>query len=135
MGVAVGQAQNDFLAIDYVRMAMPKGGEERARAFYGDVLGMTELKRPAAISADAGVWFSGGEGGAVQLRLGAEAEFEPAVSSHPAVLVADIDGLAERLEASGHVVVRDDELDSLRRLFCVDPFGNRLEFVEAFGGE
>ncbi len=131
----MGQAQNDFLAFDHVRMAMPKGGEERARGFYGGVLGMSELKKPAALSADAGLWFSGGEGGAVQFRLGVEAAFEPVINSHPAVLVADMDDVAERLEASGHVVVRDDELDGIRRLFCVDPFGNRLEFVEAFGGE
>ncbi|RYF93923.1 MAG: glyoxalase, partial [Caulobacteraceae bacterium] len=30
-------------AIDHVQIAIPPGGEERARPFYGDLLGLTEV--------------------------------------------------------------------------------------------
>ena len=52
--------------------AMPAGEEDRARAFYGDVLGMTEAPKPAVLAARGGVWFTAG---AVALQLGVEAEF------------------------------------------------------------
>jgi 4-hydroxyphenylpyruvate dioxygenase-like putative hemolysin len=35
-----------FTAIDHVQLAMPTGEEDRARAFYCTLLGMTELPKP-----------------------------------------------------------------------------------------
>ncbi len=34
-------------ALDYVQLAMPPGEEDRARAFYRDVLGLAEVPKPA----------------------------------------------------------------------------------------
>jgi catechol 2,3-dioxygenase-like lactoylglutathione lyase family enzyme len=31
-----------FTAIDHVQLAMPPGGEDEARHFYGDILGMVD---------------------------------------------------------------------------------------------
>jgi catechol 2,3-dioxygenase-like lactoylglutathione lyase family enzyme len=36
-----------FTAIDHVQLAIPAGEEDRARAFYRDLLGMVELAKPA----------------------------------------------------------------------------------------
>ena len=33
-------------SIDHVQLAMPRGSEDHARLFYGEVLGMAELPKP-----------------------------------------------------------------------------------------
>ena len=122
-------ARDNFLALDHVQVAMPPGEEAEARAFYIGVLGMYELDKPAALAKRGGAWFAGGDGAGVQIHCGVETDFRPARKAHPAVLVAGIDELAERLQEAGHAVKWDDELAGMRRFFCADPFGNRLEFI------
>ena len=39
------------VGLDHVQVAMPRGEEERARAFYAGVLGLTEELKPEAVSA------------------------------------------------------------------------------------
>jgi ubiquinone/menaquinone biosynthesis C-methylase UbiE len=46
-----------ILALDHMQLAMPRGAEEQARAFYGGVLGLEELPKPPALAARGGVWF------------------------------------------------------------------------------
>lgn len=122
-------AQMNFVALDHVQVAMPPGEEEKARAFYVEVLGMRELAKPPSLAARGGCWFAGGDGAAVQIHCGVEQDFRPARKAHPAILVIGIDELAERIEKGGGTVTWDDDLEGLRRFFCHDPFGNRLEFI------
>jgi catechol 2,3-dioxygenase-like lactoylglutathione lyase family enzyme len=125
-------ARRHFVALDHVQLAMPQGEEARGRAFYIDVLGMTELEKPANLASRGGAWFAGGDGASVQIHLGVESGFKPARKAHPAVLVSGLDELAARLESAGHPVMWDDDLPGQRRFFCDDPFGNRLEFIGSF---
>src|ERR1700712_4285625 len=76
--------------LDHVRVAMPAGGEQRARDFYGGLLAMTEVEKPAALAGRGGCWFSAGT---AVLHLGVEEPFSPAHKAHPAFLVADLDAL------------------------------------------
>lgn len=121
-------AGEDFSAtgIDHVQVAIPRGGEERARAFYGDVLGMHELPKPATLAARSGVWY---QCGAQMLHLGVEDEFRPARKAHPALLIANLAALREKLQALGMPVADDDLLPGFERFYSEDPFGNRLEFL------
>ena len=48
-------------ALDHVQLAMPPGEEAKARAFYGDLLGMQEEEKPPVLAARGGVWFRAGE--------------------------------------------------------------------------
>jgi predicted enzyme related to lactoylglutathione lyase len=66
----------------------------------------------------------------VQIHLGVERDFRPAGKAHPAVAVADIDGLAAHLSDAGHDVVWDDAIPGLRRFYVIDPVGNRIEFLQ-----
>jgi catechol 2,3-dioxygenase-like lactoylglutathione lyase family enzyme len=104
---------------------MPVGGEERAREFFVGLLGMEEVPKPAALAARGGCWF---EAGGVRLHLGAEVDFRPARKAHPALLVH---GLDELVRAAGLVVRWDDEIPGVHRCHADDPFGNRIELVEA----
>jgi catechol 2,3-dioxygenase-like lactoylglutathione lyase family enzyme len=115
--------------LDHVQVAIPRGGEPTARAFYGDLLGMTELPKPPALAARGGCWF---ESGSAVLHLGVEEPFQPARKAHPAFLVTDLDALAATLTAHGHEVTRaDGERPGIRRFHTVDPFGNRIEFQQS----
>jgi catechol 2,3-dioxygenase-like lactoylglutathione lyase family enzyme len=114
-------------AIDHVQLAMPPGEEDRARAFYGGVLGMCETPKPPVLAVRGGVWF---EAGAVKVHLGVEQDFRPARKAHPAFLVEGLDALATRCTENGSPISYDEPLAGYRRLHVADPFGNRIELME-----
>lgn len=116
------------LGLDHVQIAIPAGGEAVARAFFVDLLGMTEIAKPPALAGRGGLWL---RAGTAELHLGVEADFRPARKAHPAFGVPDIDALAARLEAAGHTPAWDAAIAGRRRFFCADPHGNRLEFIAA----
>ena len=76
-------------AIDHILIAMPAGRESEARAFYQDVLGLTEIAKPAQLAARGGCWF---RNGALTVHLGVDKNFVPARKAHPAFIV---DGLRD----------------------------------------
>jgi catechol 2,3-dioxygenase-like lactoylglutathione lyase family enzyme len=113
--------------IHHVLLSCPAGSEDALRAFYGGVLGLTEIDKPPALARRGGCWF---RGYGIELHLGVEAEFRPARNAHPGLLVRDIDGWAARLTAAGYPVAFDDEFPGMRRFYTEDPHSNRLEFLE-----
>jgi catechol 2,3-dioxygenase-like lactoylglutathione lyase family enzyme len=121
-----GVKANPFLAIDHVQLAMPRGEEAQARAFYGGILGMSEMPKPPELAKRGGCWF---ESGAVQIHLGVEEEFRPAKKAHPGLRCGDYDGLVARLRAAGVDVVEDRNIPGVRRCHVADCFGNRLELI------
>ena len=118
-----------IVGLDHVLVAAPVGCEEKARWFFGELLGLAEIEKPEALRQRGGVWFGLG---AHQLHVGVEKPFSPARKAHPALSVASgLDALASRLTAAGVVVVWDETLPDARRFFSEDPWGNRIEFVAA----
>ena len=113
--------------LDHVQLAMPPGGEEEARDFYGRILHLRELEKPEALKAKGGCWFAG-EG--VELHLGVQADFVPATKAHPGLRVADLAEARAELAAAGITIVPDDSGVKARRFYVNDPFGNRLEFIQ-----
>lgn len=128
--VAWGPVTDRLLALDHVQLAMPPGEEERAVAFYEGLLGLARRPKPENLARRGGCWFDNGR---VQVHLGVEADFRPARKAHPAVVVADLDGLAATLAAAGHELRWDDELPGVRRGYVDDPFGNRIELIAGPG--
>ena len=118
------------IGLDHVQVAAPRGSEDGARRFYGELLGMPELRKPDALRALGGAWFACGER---QLHVGIADPFAPATKAHPALLfdLADLDRLAERLTAAGCEVLWDDAISGTRRFYTADPWGNRIELVGA----
>jgi ubiquinone/menaquinone biosynthesis C-methylase UbiE/catechol 2,3-dioxygenase-like lactoylglutathione lyase family enzyme len=112
--------------LDHVQVAMPRGEEARARAFYGRLLDLAELPKPASLAGRGGVWFACGQ---QMLHLGIEDDFHPQRKGHPAFCVADLAALRSRLTAAGNTVIPDDALPGYERFYAADPFGNRLEFL------
>jgi catechol 2,3-dioxygenase-like lactoylglutathione lyase family enzyme len=118
------------LALDHVQLAMPAGGEDQARGFYCDVLGLTEVPKPANLAGRGGVWLAAGT---LKLHLGVEAEFRPARKAHPALLVANLPALLEACERAGCPATVDEPLEGYSRAYLSDPFGNRIEVLEPAG--
>jgi len=117
----------EVLALDHLLLAMPRGREADARAFYGELLGLPEIAKPANLAARGGVWFALGT---QQLHLGVEGDFRPARKAHPAFLVRDLAGLRARLRRHGFEPYEDEPLAGYTRCYVADPFGNRLELME-----
>ncbi|HKF03525.1 MAG TPA: VOC family protein [Candidatus Sulfotelmatobacter sp.] len=115
-----------FTSIDHVQLAMPAGKEDDARAFYGKLLGMFEIEKPAELRKRGGCWF---QSGIVQVHLGVEPEFRPARKAHPALRCADYDRLTARLKSAGMEVIDDSTIPGVRRCHISDPFGNRIELI------
>jgi catechol 2,3-dioxygenase-like lactoylglutathione lyase family enzyme len=116
-----------FARLHHVQLAIPPDGEEMARGFYRDVLGMSEIDKPEGLRARGGCWF---RGGGWEIHLGVQADFVPARKAHPGVLVDGLDELAAALTAGGRAVDWDPDFPGHRRFYTADGHGNRLEFLE-----
>lgn len=116
----------EFICIDHVQLAMPAGQEGVARAFFRDVLGMSEIPKPTELAKRGGCWFQGGE---VQIHLGVEADFRPAKKAHPALRCKHYDCLVANLATAGVKVEEANDIPGARRCHIHDPFGNRIELV------
>ncbi|HEX8242132.1 MAG TPA: VOC family protein [Longimicrobium sp.] len=120
-----------IVGLDHVQLAMPRGGEERARAFYAGVLGMAEVPKPAALVPRGGAWFAAG---AAEVHLGVEDDFRPARKAHPALLVGSLGAVLEACRAAGCAIVDAEPLEGREHAYVSDPFGNRIELIQWHDG-
>jgi catechol 2,3-dioxygenase-like lactoylglutathione lyase family enzyme len=116
--------------LHHVQVSCPAGSEAATRAFYGDVLELTEVAKPPELAKRGGVWF---RGPGYELHVGVEDGCRPARKAHPAFVVDDLDALASRLEDTGADVVWDVNFPGYRRFHTQDPHGNRVEFLASIG--
>jgi catechol 2,3-dioxygenase-like lactoylglutathione lyase family enzyme len=124
------------IALHHVQVACPTGGEDAARRFYGEGLGLVEVDKPDALRGRGGAWFRSSDGyGAVvaELHVGVEEPFVPARKAHPAFVVDDLDAVAVRLREQGFDVdEREREtFEGYARCHAFDPHGNRVEVLQA----
>ena len=116
------------IGIEHVQLAMPPGEEQAAQAFYSGLLGLPERAKPAELAQRGGCWF---EAPGVKVHLGVEADFRAAKKAHPALLVDDLAAMIANLTAAGVAVAEDEPADGRARCFVSDPFGNRIELMQA----
>jgi predicted enzyme related to lactoylglutathione lyase len=117
-----------ILSLYHVQIAIPVGGETRARDFYIGILGLTEIAKPASMAGRNSIWFAAGS---VNLHLGIEEDFHPAKRAHPALVVDNLDDIVAACERAGHLAKPDTSFNNFRRVHVFDPFGNRLELMES----
>ena len=125
------------MRLHHVQVACPPGGEDVARRFWVEGLGMTEVAKPADLAGRGGAWFrSYADSGQVvaEVHVGVEDPFAPARKAHPALL---LDGLAEmeaavaRLERLGFEVdwAERHTFPGHQRCHTRDGHGNRVELL------
>lgn len=113
-------------AIDHVQITVPPELEREARHFYGDVLGLREIKKPAELEARGGAWYRLGN---AQLHLAIDAGATGAGSRrHVCLAVNDLEAARTALKAQGLDPMDEPiQADGLARFFLRDPAGNRVE--------
>jgi catechol 2,3-dioxygenase-like lactoylglutathione lyase family enzyme len=116
-----------ILSLDHVQVAIPVGGEDRARSFYSGILGLSEVEKPAVMAGRNSIWFAAGS---VNLHLGIEPDFHPAKRAHPALVVEGLDEIVAACDRAGLPTKADTSFNGFRRVHLFDPFGNRLELME-----
>jgi catechol 2,3-dioxygenase-like lactoylglutathione lyase family enzyme len=116
------------IGLDHVQVSIPVGGEVVADGFYVDVLGFEILEKPDAMASHGGRWYGSGP---VRVHLGVEEDFRPARKAHPALIIREFATLRERLSRAGVEIRENYEIPSVIRVHVSDPFGNRLELIDA----
>ncbi len=106
---------------------------EKAKDFYGRVLGLKEIERPPFNFA--GAWYGVGDG---QIHLIVYPEKAPRErkidtrNAHLALRVSNFHEMAARLEAEGiELVKHENSITGWPQMFCIDPDGNVLELNAA----
>ena len=125
------------MKLHHVQVACPPGGEDAARAFYAEGLGLTEVEKPDDLRARGGAWFRAYDAdGAVtaEIHVGVEDPFAPARKAHPAFVLdtlAEIETAAARVSGAGHEVdwSQRTTFAGHDRVHTFDAHGNRVEVL------
>lgn len=124
------------MRLHHVQIAMPRGGEDEARRFYGRALGLQEVQKPPFLVSRGGCWFRAYDGDATgaEIHLGVDDPFIPAKKAHPGLICAslgELDATAERIERGGYELtwVERDSFEGYIRFHARDGFGNRVEVM------
>lgn len=125
------------MRLHHVQVSCPPGGEDAARHFWAEGLGMTEVDKPVALQARGGAWFraydaAGGVG--AEVHVGVEEPFTPARKAHPALVldsVPELDAATRRLAGLGFEVdlAEQHTFDGHERAHVRDAHGNRVELL------
>lgn len=119
-----------IVGLDHVQVVVAPADEAQAKAFYGGVLGLTEVPKPASVVGRGGAWYRCGPTSAQQLNIGLAPDAQPARKAHPGFLTRDLDAMRAHLEAAGRPIIFDEQIPGYTRFYSTDPFGNRLEFMQ-----
>ena len=120
------------MRLHHVQVAIPAGGEELARRFYVEGLGLAEVEKPERLRTRGGLWVRSPEG--AEVHLGVEEPFRPARKAHPALVLDDVtalDAAAQRLAGLGFEVDHGERGTFPGHLRChaFDGHGNRVELL------
>lgn len=116
----------DIKAINHVQVTVPPALEAPCKAFYGEVLGLTEIEKPEPLKSRGGAWFSIGTS---QLHMSLEDRADGTTSKrHVCYEVANLAAAKAHFEAAGIEITNEaTEPHGLKRFFIRDPAGNRVE--------
>ncbi len=118
-----------ILGLHHAQITIPTGTEEDARRFYCGVLGLQEADKPASLAGRGGFWL---EVGGQQVHVGAEDGVERAATkAHLAYLVDDLEVWREHLAREGIAALEGVPIPGHARFEFRDPFGNRVELIQA----
>jgi catechol 2,3-dioxygenase-like lactoylglutathione lyase family enzyme len=98
----------------------------KARAFYGELLGLKEIAPPKEFDFVA-LWF---DLGGHYLHLLLKPQPDTPSPRHICFLVEDVRTLREMLKQRGLAVDETVKIAAADRFFIRDPFGNRIELLQ-----
>lgn len=117
-----------ILGIHHVQITVPLDDVEKAREFYIDLLGLTEIDKPESLKARGGFWLQVAD---KQVHIGIESDIDRHASkAHIAYQVADIAYWRQKLTVYGISIGESIPIEGYYRFECRDPFGNRIELIQ-----
>jgi hypothetical protein len=125
----VVQPQTEFLGLHHVLIGVPPDAKEAAHRFYEEVIGLVPLESPLESSPTGNLWWYAC--GAAEFHVSLVADYRPHVRPHAAIHVRDLPALRERLRRHGIETRLDYSYVGCWRIYVVDPWNNRLEFISA----
>jgi len=118
-----------ILTLHHAQITIPKNAEDSARAFYCGVLGFKEVPKPESLIGRGGFWLEAGDR---QLHIGVEDDVERyRTKAHVAFSVDDLSALRNMLTENGIAIIDCIPIPGYLRFEFRDPFGNRVEFLQA----
>jgi catechol 2,3-dioxygenase-like lactoylglutathione lyase family enzyme len=118
--------------VQHVSVARPRTADAatQARKFYGEILGLEEIRPPQSLASMDLIWFKLGDD---ELHVFPIDGSPVDVGQHFCIQVDDVDALRGRLDAAGVHIIDDTAIPNRPRFFCRDPFGNRIECTTILG--
>lgn len=118
-----------IIRVNHVNVTVPAALEAAAKHFYGDVLGLPQIAKPAGTRQNMGAWY---DLGGSQLHLSTEDGVQHELSdAHVCYQVADITVAKRELQAAAIAVIPDPRPPSgYSRFFVRDPGGNLIEITQ-----
>lgn len=117
--------------LQHVSIPRPPDSEAQTRAFYGHLLGLTEIPTPNGISALEVIWFRIND--EAELHCFREEPLEDPSIRHFCLVVEDLLAMRGKLSAAGFEPYDVEAIPGRPRFFCRDPFGNIIEFTTIVG--
>lgn len=116
------------IELHHVNVTVPSELEAATKNFYGTVLGLEQVPKPAA-ARQSGAWY---QIGANQLHLSVEDEATgPLSSRHICFAVSDLGASEKRFRDAGVEIIPDPRpVPGTLRFYVRDPGGNQLEIVQ-----
>ena len=115
--------------LNHLTLAVPAGEHDKVRDFYGSLLGLEEIPRPAELNAVYDLmWFK-------FLDISLHIDFMPpwtfpAENRHIALEVHDLPAVRRYLESKGADLREAVRMADRDRFYLLDPFGNYFELLE-----
>lgn len=117
-------------SLHHVNVTVSADLEVAAKEFYGSVVGLKQIPKPAT-SRQSGAWY---EIGNAQLHLSVENEEQLLSSRHVCFTVSDLAEAEQRFRDAGVEIIADPRPNpDSPRFYVRDPAGNMLEIVQVSG--
>jgi catechol 2,3-dioxygenase-like lactoylglutathione lyase family enzyme len=118
-----------IVSIHHAQITIPKGAENAAREFYCGVLGLKEIAKPVSLAGRGGFWLEVGD---QQVHVGVEDDVDrKKTKAHVAYLVDDLEAARNKLTTREIKILDGIPVRGYSRFEFRDPFGNRVEFLQA----
>ena len=123
----------ELTQIDHVQVTVPSASEGASKHFYGTVLGLEQIPKPASpgsARSQSGAWY---RCGSVELHLSVEdlPGDNSASRRHVCFMVTNLaEAEAAMREAAIEIMQDNQPIEGWQRFYVRDPGGNRIEIAE-----
>ncbi|HEV7681235.1 MAG TPA: VOC family protein [Pyrinomonadaceae bacterium] len=118
-----------LIKFSHVNVTVPAALETAAKHFYGTLIGLPEIPKPAGTRQGMGAWY---ELGGMQLHLSIEEDVQNELSDrHVCYQVSDAAAASRELRDAGVEIIPDSRpVAGQARFFARDPGGNMIEVTQ-----